>query len=57
MKIDFILTVRVLLSNLWDTSLQPWGMSQIMLLAVLYRAGVDTFGASAELQKHVSLGG
>ncbi len=36
------------------------GMSQIMLLAVLYRAGL-TFGAkkqaSADLQKHVSLGG
>jgi hypothetical protein len=60
MKIDFILTVRALLSNLWDTSRQAGGCPK-SLLAVLYRAGFNSFGAtkqaSADLRKHVSLGG
>src|SRR5438309_5863185 len=59
-KIDFILTVRVLLSNLWDTSRQAWGCSKPCCWRCCTAPDLivgDTEQASADLQKNVSLGG
>jgi len=43
MKIDFILTARMLLSNLWDTFESSLGMFPNNAVEVLYRARFDRF--------------